>query len=93
MENLVIDLDIESCEAIFRDVEEGFDAMYGVYTGVLSATGDYAQAWSGDNVTRFLVKMEYFRTRLEEEAAHMDAAICKMRGCMQKAKELEEISF
>lgn len=91
MENLSINLDIEECEEIFRNVEEDFEGICGVYTNIINATGDYAQAWQGENVTKFREKMEYFRERIKEESSHMDMAIAKMRGCLKKAKEIEEL--
>ena len=91
MENLTINLDIEGCEELFQKVEEDFESIYSVFTNVINATTDYAQAWQGENVTRFLEKMEYFQARLADEAQKMDLAIAKMKGCLKKAKEIEDL--
>ena len=91
MENLTINLDIEGCEGLFRKVEEDFESIYKVYDNIINATGEYAKAWRGENVARFMEKMEFFRERIAEEARNMDQAITKMRGCLKKAKEIEDL--
>jgi len=91
MENLTITLDIEGCEEVFRAVEDDFDSICSIYSNILTAAMDYAQSWQGENVDRFVEEMESFRIRAENEAVRMDGAIRKMRGCIQKAKEIEAL--
>ena len=93
MENLTVSLDIEQCEEIFRNIEEDFESMYEVYNHILSAAGEYTSSWEGDYMTLFVQRMEFFQAQLQKEAQDMDIAIHKMRGCLQKAKEIEELGI
>ena len=91
MDNLRIELEIEECEKIFQIVESDFERICKIYTEIINITGSQATGWQGDISSSFQTKMEEFREQLKIESVRMDCAINKCRGCLQKAKEIENL--
>ena len=93
MENLTIDFEIEDCERILRIIESDFMRICEIYTELISITGTQTSNWHGDISSAFAAKMAEFQSQLDEEAVRMDAAMTKMKGCLQKAKEIESLAL
>jgi hypothetical protein len=93
LENLTIDFEIEDCERILQIIESDFTRICEIYVEIISITENKTSNWHGDISSSFASKMQEFQLQLDDEATRMDAAMTKMRGCLQKAKEIESLAF